>query len=211
MLSNVYVNLNRERNARRVYMKLQQNVNQFFNVFYSKFKKQINYFHYNDKTLIDNLKEKIFMKLKEALSITVTRFDIVFELKNYLQTVNNNQRDLSSNQTCIERIRAVKFAFRVSFITASIFLSNFFNRVFLRSIFTFIFSINLVMTQLIIHSRLLKVIAEEKCFTCKKLKHIVVDYSQKKSKFNYLFIRIQKIDIKIEKSKKKNYDYDLKN
>ena len=69
----------------------------------------------------------------------------------------------------------------------------------------------LIMTQLIIDSRLLKMIAEEKCFTCEKLKHIVVDCFQKKSKFNYLFTKIQKIDIKIEKSKKKNYDYDLKN
>ena len=125
--------------------------------------------------------------------------------------MNNNQRDLSLNQTCIERIRAVKFALRVSFIFASIFSSNFFNQVFSRSAFTFTFSITSVMIQLIIDSRLLKVIAEEKCFTCEKSKHIVVDCSQKKSKFNYLFIRIQKIDMKIEKLKKKNHDYDLKN
>ena len=84
MLNNVYVNLDRERNARRVYIKLQQSVNQFFNVFYLEFKKQVSYLHYNNKTLINNLKEKIFMKLKEALSITITRFNIVFELKNYL-------------------------------------------------------------------------------------------------------------------------------
>ena len=186
-------------------------MNQFFNVFYLKFKKQVSYFHYDDKTLIDNLKEKIFIKLKEVLSITVTRFDIVFELKNYLQTVNNNQQDLSLNQTRIKRIRAVKFAFHVSFIFVSIFSSNFFNRVFLRSIFTFIFLMTSVMTQLIIDSRLLKVIAEEKCFICKKLKYIIVDYSQKKSKFNYLFTRIQKINMKIKKLKKKNYDYNLKN
>ena len=158
-------------------MKLRQSVNQFFNIFYSKFKKQVNYLHYNNKTLIDNLKEKIFMKLKEALSITVTRFDIVFELKNYLQTVNNNQRDLSLNQTRIKRIRAVRFALRVNFISVFIFSSNFFNRVFLRSIFTFIFSITSVITQLIIDSRLLKVIAEEKCFICKKSEHIIIDYS----------------------------------
>ena len=156
-------------------MKLRQSVNQFFNIFYLKFKKQVSYLHYNNKTLIDDLKEKIFIKLKEALNITITRFDIVFELKNYLQTVNNNQQDLSLNQTRIERIRAVRFASRVNFISASIFLSNFFNRVFLRSIFTFIFSMTLIMIQLIIDSRLLKVIAEEKCFTCKKLEHIVVD------------------------------------
>ena len=180
-------------------------------MFYSKFKKQVSYFHYDNKTLIDDLKEKIFIKLKEALSITVTRFDIVFKLKNYLQTVNNNQRDMSSNQTRIERIRAARFASYVSFISASILLSNFFNRVFLRLIFTFTSSIILVMTQLIIDSRLLKVIAKEKCFTCEKLKHIVVDRLQKKSKFNYLSTRIQKINIKIKKLKKKNYDYDLKN
>ena len=127
--------------------------------------------------LIDDLKEKISIKLKEALSITVTRFNIVFEVKNYLQTVNNNQRNLSSNQTRIERIRAAKFALRVSFISASIFSSNFFNQVFSRLIFTFIFSMTSVMTQLIIDSQLLKVIAEEKCFTCEKSEHIIVDYS----------------------------------
>ena len=180
-------------------------------MFYSKFKKQVTYLHYNDKTLIDNLKEKIFLKLKKALSIIVIRFDIVFELKNYFQTVNNNQQDLSLNQTCIERIRAVKFAFRVSFTSASIFLSNFFNRVFLRSIFTFISSMTSVITQFIINSRLLKVIAKEEYFIDKKSEYIVVDCYQKKSKFNYLFIKIQKINMKIEKSKKKNHDYDLKN
>ena len=41
-------------------------------MFYSKFKKQASYLYYNDKTLIDNLKERVFIKLKEALSITVT-------------------------------------------------------------------------------------------------------------------------------------------
>ena len=66
-------------------------------MFYLKFKKQVSYLHYNDKTLINDLKEKIFIKLKEALSITVIRFDIMFELKNYLQTVNNNQQNLSLN------------------------------------------------------------------------------------------------------------------
>ena len=145
MLNNVYVNLNREQNARWIYMKLWQSVNQFFNVFYSKFKKQVSYLYYNNKTLIDNLKEKIFIKLKEALSITVTRFDIMFELKNYLQIVNNNQQDLLLNQTRIERIRAARFASRVSFISVSIFSSNFFNQVFLRSIFTF----TLLMTSVI--------------------------------------------------------------
>ena len=130
--------------------------------------------------------------------------------------MNNNQRDLSLNQTRIKWIRAARFALRVSFISAFIFSSNFFNRVFLRSIFTFIFLITSVMTQLIINSRLLKVIAEEKCFICKKLEHIIVDCSQKKSKFNYLFTKIQKINMKIKKLKKKNlkkknYSYDLKN
>ena len=66
-------------------------MNQLFNEFYLKFKKQVSYLYYDDKTLINNLKEKIFIKLKEALSITVTRFNIMFKLKNYLQTVNNNQ------------------------------------------------------------------------------------------------------------------------
>ena len=146
-------------------------------MFYLKFKKQVSCLYYNNKTLINNLKEKIFIKLKKALSITITRFNIVFKLKNYLQTVNNNQRDLSLNQTRIERIRAARFALHVNFIFASIFLSNFFNRVFLRSIITFILLMTSVITQLIINSRLLKVIAEEKCFTCKKSEHIVVDCS----------------------------------
>ena len=180
-------------------------------MFYSKFKKQVSYLYYNNKTLINNLNKKISIKLKETLSITITRFNIVFKLKNYFQTVNNNQRDLSLNQTRIERIRAAKFALYVNFIFAFIFLLNFFNQVFLRSIFTFILLMTLVIIQLIINSRFLKVIVEEKYFTCKKLEHIVVDCSQKKSKFNYLFIKIQKINIKIKKLKKKDYNYDLKN
>ena len=41
-------------------------------MFYLKFKKQVSYFYYNNKTLIDNLKEKISMKLKKTLNITIT-------------------------------------------------------------------------------------------------------------------------------------------
>ena len=146
-------------------------------MFYLKFKKQVSYLYYNNKTLINNLKKKIFIKLKKALSITVTRFNIVFKLKNYLQTINNNQQNLLSNQTYIKRIRAAKIASCIRFISAFIFSLNFFNRVFLKSIFTLTFLLTLVITQLFINSRSFKVTIEEKWFTCKKSEYIIVDCS----------------------------------
>ena len=41
-------------------------------MFYLKFKKQVSYLYFNNKTLINDLKEKIFIKLKKALNIIVT-------------------------------------------------------------------------------------------------------------------------------------------
>ena len=105
VLEDVYGDPDRERNARRIYSKLRQRVKQSFNVFYSEFKKQTSYLKYDERTLIDDLKEKIIMRLRETLSIVVIDFSIMTKLKDYLQRINNNQRGLQQDKTRIERIR----------------------------------------------------------------------------------------------------------
>ena len=105
VLEDVYGDSDRERNARRIYSKLRQKVSQSFNVFYSEFKKQASYLKYDERTLIDDLKEKVTMRLREALSTVVIDFSIMTELKDYLQRVDNNQRGLQQDKARIERIR----------------------------------------------------------------------------------------------------------
>ena len=58
-------------------------------MFYSEFRKQVSYFNYDEKILMNDLREKVMLRLKKALSNIITRFNIITELKDYLQTVNN--------------------------------------------------------------------------------------------------------------------------
>ena len=89
VLKNIYADFDRERNARRNYMRLKQSKNQAFNMFYSEFRKQVSYLNYDEKTLMNDLRKKVMLRLKKALSNIITRFNIIAELKDHLQTVNN--------------------------------------------------------------------------------------------------------------------------
>ena len=98
MLKNMYFNSNKEHNARRVYSRLCQERDQSFNLFYFEFKKQFSYLRYDQQTLMNDLKNKIFISLKETLSHIVIRFDIIIKLKKYLQQIDNQQRNLSAEK-----------------------------------------------------------------------------------------------------------------
>ena len=105
VLQDIYADPDRERNARRNYMRLKQGKEQPFNVFYSEFRKQVSYLGYDEKTLVDDLREKVVLRLKEALSNTTTRFNTIAELKDHLQTVDNQQRSIE-----VEKDRASRFS-----------------------------------------------------------------------------------------------------
>ena len=108
VLEDIYGDPDRERNARRAYAKLRQAPDQAFNIFYSEFKKQASYLSYEEKTLIDDLKDKVTIRLREALSICPVQFTELAPLKAYLQQVDNSQRVLLSDKARSDQ-RKVRF------------------------------------------------------------------------------------------------------
>lgn len=156
------------------------------------------------------------MKLKKVISTTVTRFSIVSKLKNYLQTVNNNQQELLLNKACIERFHAkatTRATIVTSFpaVTTSLSSNSLIKNAQPVRSRVINKSVSSAMTnQLTTDSRVLKVTEEEKCFTCNQVDHIVIDCSQKGNRLNYLHIKIQEIDTKFDEQNEKT-DYQSKN
>ena len=108
ILEDIYGDPDRERNARRAYAKLRQAPDQPFNTFYSEFKKQASYLSYEEKILIDDLKDKVAIRLREALSTCPVQFTELAPLKTYLQQVDNSQRVLLSDKARADQ-RKVRF------------------------------------------------------------------------------------------------------
>lgn len=90
-LEDIYGDPDRVRKSRRQYNALRQE-NQPFNVFYSEFIKLSSYLDYNSSTLMDDLRDKLNRRLQDALTVCPTQFETLSTLKNYLQSVDNQQR-----------------------------------------------------------------------------------------------------------------------
>ncbi len=90
-LEGIYGELNRNRKCRREYNALRQ-TDKPFNVFYSDFMKLFSYLGYDDRTLMDDLQNKINNRLQDALSVCFEDFASLHRLKTFLQGVNNKQR-----------------------------------------------------------------------------------------------------------------------
>ncbi len=72
-LKEIYDELNRNRKCRREYNALRQAENSF-NVFYFDFMKLFSYLEYNDRTLMNDLQNKINNRLQNALSVCSENF-----------------------------------------------------------------------------------------------------------------------------------------
>ncbi len=90
-LKEIYDKLNRNRKCRREYNALRQ-AEKSFNVFYFNFMKLFSYLEYDDRTLMNDLQNKINNRLQNALSVCSENFTSLTRLRIFLQDVNNKQR-----------------------------------------------------------------------------------------------------------------------
>ncbi len=90
-LKEIYDKLNRNRKCRREYNALRQ-AEKSFNVFYFNFMKLFSYLEYDDRTLMNDLQNKINNRLQNALSVCSENFTSLTCLRIFLQDVNNKQR-----------------------------------------------------------------------------------------------------------------------
>ncbi len=90
-LKEIYDDQNKNRKCRRKYNALRQ-AEKSFNVFYFNFMKLFSYLEYDDRTLMNNLQNKINNRLQNALLICSKDFTTLHHLKSFLQSVNNRQR-----------------------------------------------------------------------------------------------------------------------
>ena len=88
----IYKKKNFKNNLRRIYTALKQKRDDFFAVFFSKFRKLNNILQYLKIMLIDDFKNKILFHLRKTLIIRQIQYILLFDMKTYLQNLNDNQR-----------------------------------------------------------------------------------------------------------------------
>ena len=177
VLQDIYADPDRERNARRNYMRLKQSKKQSFNVFYSEFRKQVSYLGYDEKTLMNDLREKVVLRLKEALSNTTTRFNTIAKLKDHLQTVDNQQRSIEAEKDRASRFIQVANARRVAASSKPVFQPRSFNQP--KPAFVSVFnkpglappSASPFNSDL----RFIKMLVEGRCFKCEQPGHLTMN------------------------------------
>ena len=92
VLRNIYEKKNFKNNLRQTYIALNQKRDDPFVVFFSKFEKLNNILQYLKIMLINDFKNKILSRLRETLIIRQIQYISLFDMKIYLQNLNNNQR-----------------------------------------------------------------------------------------------------------------------
>ncbi len=90
-LKEIYDELNKNRKCCREYNALRQ-ADKSFNVFYFDFMKLFSYLEYDDRTLMNDLQNKINNRLQNALSVCSENFTSLTRLRIFLQDVNSKQR-----------------------------------------------------------------------------------------------------------------------
>ena len=123
-LDGIYGDQDRNRKCRREYNALKQS-NKSFSFFYFEFTKIFNFLDYDDRTLMNDLQNKINNHLQNALSVCLIEFSSLDKLNTFLQRMNNKQRvnyQLRDEQWIVKSIAASKKRFvssSTSVLTAS--------------------------------------------------------------------------------------------
>ena len=86
----VYKKNNFKNNLRRIYIALKQKRDDSFAVFFSKFRKLGSILQYSKIMFIDDFKNKILFRLRKTLIIRQIRYILLFDMKAYMQNLNND-------------------------------------------------------------------------------------------------------------------------
>ena len=142
----VYEKKKFKNNLRRIYIALKQKRNDSFVMFFSKFRKLNNILQYSKIMLIDDFKNKILFRLRKTLIIRQIRYILLFDMKVYLQSLNDDQRTQiieTKKRIIMQNLRILRNNFFVS-ITKK-------NYIIVIFIFRFIASTIIVLSKLIIY------------------------------------------------------------
>ncbi len=126
-LNEIYDNQNRNRKCRREYNALKQS-NKPFSFFYFEFTKIFSFLDYDDRTLMNDLQNKINNRLQNALSVCLIEFSSLDKLKTFLQRMNNKQRvnyQLRDEQRTVKSITASEKRFVSSSTSASVSITSY--------------------------------------------------------------------------------------
>ncbi len=185
-LKEIYDELNRNQKCHHEYNALRQ-TDKFFNVFYFDFMKLFSYLDYDNRTLMNDLQNKINNRLQNALSVCFEDFASLHRLKTFLQDVNNKQRvnyQLHS-QLCTVTVKVTVVPDKCAATSLSVMTSI----------------INYVKSTLssISESARSSII----CYTCKISSHLFKNYSQNKIDTSVSHAFISRLhEIVISKNKK---------
>ena len=133
-------------NSWRIYIALKQKRDDFFVVFFLKFRKLDNILQYSKIMLINNFKNKILLRLRKALIIRQIQYILLFDMKVYLQNLNDDQQ-----------IQIIETKRRVIMQILQILRNNFFvlttrkNYVVVIFVFRFIMSTIIIFLKLIVN------------------------------------------------------------
>jgi len=189
-LKEIYDEVDKNRKCHREYNALRQ-ADKFFNIFYFNFIKLFSYLEYDDRTLMNDLQNKINNRLQNTLSVCLKDFTSLHQLKIFLQDVNSKQRVnyqlRNKRRTVIVKVTVVFDKRATTFLSAE--MTSIIN--YVKSI---IFSISESARSSII------------CYICKISSHLFKNCSQNKiniSTFQAFISRLHEIIISKNKENEK--------
>ncbi len=162
-LKEIYDELNRNQKCRCEYNALRQ-TDKLFNIFYFNFMKLFSYLDYDDRTLMNNLQNKINNRLQNALSVCFEDFTSLHHLKIFLQDVNNKQQ--------------VNYQLRSQLRTVTVKVTVISDKCAATSLSMMTLIINYVKSTLSFTSESVRSFII--CYTCKILSHLFKNCSQNK-------------------------------
>ena len=104
MLNSIIGNPNKKDNTRRSLKSLRQKTTDIFVIFFSQFRIYTNFLKLDKETMIDKLKDKFNLQLKDAIAAILYDFNILKQLSNFCQQVDNQQHYISKKYAQITAV-----------------------------------------------------------------------------------------------------------